>query len=68
MIGKIFKGISGVLKAATGLVKALKGFMNSPFGSLLASVFPPAGMLMGGMSFMNMFNQLGGGIGGGHNY
>ena len=68
MIGKIFKGIGNVLKAATGLVNALKGFMNSPFGNLLKAVFPPAGMLSGGLSFLSMFNQLGSGIGGGYNY
>lgn len=68
MIGKIFKGVANVFKAATGLVNALKGFMNSPLGGLLASVFPPAGMLMGGLNFMNMFSQLGSGIGGGQNY
>lgn len=68
MIGKIFKGVTNVLKAATGLVNALKNFMQSPFGNLLAAVFPPAGLFMGGMNFLNMFNQLGSGIGGGHNY
>lgn len=68
MIGKIFKGVANVLKAATGLVNALKNFMNSPLGNMLAAVFPPAGMLMGGMNFLNMFNQLGAGIGGGRNY
>jgi hypothetical protein len=68
MIGKIFRGVTNVLKAATGLVNALKSFMQSPFGNLLAAVFPPAGLMLGSMNFLNMFNSLGSGIGGRFNY
>lgn len=68
MIGKIFKGIGKAFKAATGVLNMVKNFMNSPLGGLLKLVFPQSSMLMGGLSFLGMFNNLSGGIGGGHNY
>jgi hypothetical protein len=68
MLGKILKGVGNVLKAASGLMNVMKNFMQSPLGGLLASVFPPAGMMMGGMNFLSMFNSLSNGLSGGQNY
>lgn len=68
MIGKIFKGIGKVFKAATGVLNLVKSFMNSPLGGLMKLVFPQTSMLMGGLSFLGMFNNLSSGIGGGYNY
>lgn len=68
MIGKILKGVGKVFKAATGVLNMVKSFMNSPLGGLLKMVFPQSSFLLGGMSFLGMFNNLSSGVGGGYNY
>lgn len=67
-IGKVFKAISGVMKAVKNLGNVMKNFMNSPFGQLLGMAFPGAGQAMGMFSMFGMFNNMSSGIGGGMNY
>lgn len=67
----IKKAIGGIGKVLSGLgqvANVFKGFLQSPLGGLLMSVFPPAKAAMGFLSFTSMLGGLAQGVGGGQNY
>ena len=69
-IGGIADAVGGVAKGVTGILDQLGigGIMNGPLGGLIASVFPPAGAVIGGANLLGMIGSIADQVGGGDTY
>jgi hypothetical protein len=67
-IGGVLGGVSNAIGGALGALGPLKALLDSPLGSLLAGVFPPAAGVMGVLQMAGMFGNLAGSVGGGQDY